>query len=117
VELHQHRNRGCHHISGVRSDQQVNFVDLDELRVEPRNVRGIALVVIEHKLDRPTEQTAFGIRVVAPNLQRAQHLFTDRRYGASERHTQADADRIVGFRRLRQDQRGGNEERSERPAQ
>ncbi len=117
VELHQHRNRRRHHIGGVRPDQQVDFVDLDKLGVELRHVRRIALVVVEHQLDLAAEQAAFGVDVVAPDLQRGQHLLADRRHGAGKRYAQADPDRIGGFGRVRVNQRADDQKRRCRAAQ
>jgi hypothetical protein len=83
----------------------VDFVDLDELGVELRNVRRVALIVVEHKLDRTPQQPALGIDVIAPDLQRGEHLLADRRDAAGERHGHADPDRVGGHRHGRQDQR------------
>ena len=113
--LHHDRNGGRHHIGRVRPDHQVDFVDVDQLGVELRHVRRIALVVIEHQLDRPPQQPALGVDVVAPDLQRGQHLLADRRHAAGQRHGHADPDRIGGLRHVRRhvrcDQRANGNQR------
>ena len=108
VVLHQHRNCRRHHVGRVGADQQIDFVDVDQLGIDPGHVLRIALVVIEHQLDRTAEQAAFGVDVVAPDLQRRQHLLADRRHAAGERHAQADPDRLGGLRRARQQQDAHN---------
>jgi hypothetical protein len=108
VELHQHRNGRRHHVGRVGPDQQVDFVDVDQFRIKPGHVLRIALVVVEYQLDRSSEQAAFGVDVVAPDLQRRQHLLADRRHAAGERHAQANPDRLGGFRRERQQQDANN---------
>ena len=74
VVRHHHGYRRRHHIGRVGADHQVDLVDLDELRVDRRHVGGVALVVVENQLDRPAEEPAFLVDIVAPDLQRGQNL-------------------------------------------
>jgi len=76
-----------------------------------RNVRGIALVIVEHKLNRPPQQAALRIDVVAPDLQSGEHLLADRRHAAGQCHAQANPDRLGGLRRIWQEKRAGDEQR------
>ncbi len=109
--LHQHRDCRSDHVGRVWADQQVDFVDIDQLGVDPRHVRRIALVVIEHKLDRAPEQPALGVDVVTPNLQRRQHLLAGRRHAAGQCHAEADPDRLRGIADIGECQRACDRQR------
>jgi hypothetical protein len=65
---------------GPRSD----LVDGNELRIESRHVAWVALVVVIDKLDRPAEESALGVHIVAPEFQRHQNLLAIRRDPAGE---------------------------------
>ncbi len=88
----RHRRRG--HVGGVRPEQQIDFVDVDELVVDTRHVRWIALIVVDNEFHRAAEEAALGVDVVAPQLKRKQKLFAVLRYPAGHRQAEADLDRF-----------------------
>jgi hypothetical protein len=107
--LHQHRYGRRHEIRAVGADDEIDLVDVDELRIDAGHVRRIALVVIEDELDRPPHHAALGIDVVAPDLQAEQKLLAVGRRAAGEVVAEADADRVRRARRQgkrQQDQSG-----------
>ena len=61
----------------------------------PGTVVGWTLVVVDDELDRPAEQTARGVHVAAPELERCQSRFASRRDTAGLRDAKSDADRLV----------------------
>jgi hypothetical protein len=77
VVLHDDRHRRRNHVGGIWPEEQVDLVDGDELR-KSRNVARVALVVVVDKLDRPAEQSALGVDVVAPEFKRHQNLLAIR---------------------------------------
>jgi hypothetical protein len=106
LALHQHGNGRRHHIGRVRADEEIDLVDLDQLRIDRRHVRGAALIVVVDELDRSAHQPAFGVDVVAPDLQCDQHLLADRGDAAGQRHAEPDLYGISGPRRqCKHDQR------------
>jgi Phage integrase family len=56
-------------------EQQIDFVDGDQLRVEGRDGVWIALIIVIRKLDRTAEEPALGVDIVAPEFERHQDLF------------------------------------------
>ena len=64
------RHRRRDEVGAVGAEQQVDFVDGDQLGVDVRHVRRRALVVVDDELDRAAEQPALGVDVVAPDLER-----------------------------------------------
>jgi hypothetical protein len=102
VVLHDHRHRRRYHVGGIGTEDQVDFVDGDELGVDAGHIRRVALVVIIDKLDRPPEQPALGVDVVAPKAKCNQKLLAVLRHAAGHGHAEADLDRLTGgSRRLR----------------
>ena len=98
------------HGGGVGADDQLDLVDVEQLRVDARHGRRVALVVVVDELDRPAEQPALGIDVLLPDLLGEQRGLAVGREPAGQRHAVADLDRLAG-RRLRR-QRAGAQGRS-----
>src|SRR5262249_44489663 len=80
------------------AEQQVDFVDGDELGIDVRHVRRRALVVVDDELDRAAEQPALGVDVVAPDLERGVDHLARCGARAGEREAHADPDRIAALR-------------------
>lgn len=57
-------------------------------------VVGIALVVVTDELDGTSQESAFGVDVIAPDFQRQKILLALGRNRAGERHAETDLDRI-----------------------
>ena len=98
VLLHDDRDHRGDHVGGVGPDQQVDLVDVDELRIDAGHVRRVALIVVAQEIDRAAEQPALRIDVVAPDLERDQELLADAGDAPRHRHAAADLDRLRGVR-------------------
>jgi hypothetical protein len=83
---------------GVGTDDQVDFVDVEQLRIDRRHLRGRALVVVVDELDRTAEEPALGVDIFFPNLLGEQRRFAVGRKPAGQRHAEADLDRLAGLR-------------------
>ena len=88
------RHRRHDKIGAVARNQQVDLVDVDQLRVDGRHQRRVALVVVIDQLDRPAEQAALGIDLVFPDLESEQPGLADDRKRAGQFHAEADLDRL-----------------------
>ena len=102
VVLHQHRDRRRHEVGAVGPDEEIDLVDIDQLRIDARHVRGIGLIVIEDELDRAAHEAALRVHVIAPDLEGEQELLAVGRRAAGQIIAEADADRIGGARRERE---------------
>jgi hypothetical protein len=103
---HDRHGGGGRH-GGIRTDHQVDLVDVHQLRIDARHRRRLALVVVEDELDRAPEQPALGIDLLFPDLHADQRLLAVRRQRAGQRHREADLDRLAllgGSRNRRQRQ-------------
>ena len=109
------RHRRRHEVGAVGTEQQVDFVDGDQLGVDARHVRRRALVVVDDELDRAAEQPALGVDVVAPDVERGVDHLARCGAGAGERKAHADPDRIAALRgRAREREQSSDERRGER---
>jgi hypothetical protein len=90
--FHQCDDRRRHHVRGVGTNGQVDFVHVDEFGVDAGHRRRAALVVVVDEFHGASEQSAFGIDVVAPDFERQQQLLAVDCDTASKRHAEADAD-------------------------
>ena len=106
VVARDRHGRRRQHRAGI-GDQQVDLVLGDELVVERRGGRGVALVVIGDELDRDLlverldVDAALGVLLVDPEFQRAVHRHRDRGEASGRRIERADLDlgrRIRGHR-------------------
>src|SRR5262249_15283994 len=79
-------------------DNEVAFVQLDELRVNRRDRRRVGLVVIMDQLDLAAEEAAFGVGFLLPNLGAEQRLLAVGRQRTSQRHAEADLDGVAALR-------------------
>ena len=93
--LHDHRHGGSRRDGGIGADDQIDFVDVEQLGVDARHRRGLALVVVIDELDRAPEQAALGVDLLLPDLHAEQRLLAVRRQRAGQRHGEADLDRLA----------------------
>jgi hypothetical protein len=96
VVLDHHRHGRCYRGAGIARDDEIDLVDIEELRIEARHRRRIALVVVPDELHWPAEEAAFGVDVFLPDLHGQQRRLADGGEPAGERHAKADGDRLVG---------------------
>ena len=87
----RHDRRGRHR--RVRREQQIDLVDIDQLGVDRRRLRGARLVVIDDQFDLAAEQPTLGIDIVAPDFDSEQRSLAAARKPAGLRHRHADLDR------------------------
>src|ERR1051326_2076916 len=86
----------------------VDMIDVEQLDIQARNVRRIALVVVEHQLHWAPEQSSPGIDVISPDVHRQNAGLADGRETASLRLGESDGDgRGVGGPRGSGDRAGG----------
>ena len=104
---HDDGHRRHDHVGAVAGDDQVDLIDLEQLGVERRNLRRVRLVVVVDELDRPAEQAALGIDVVAPDFHGDQGRLAAGTERPGERHGEADLDRLL-LREGRGDDEGGD---------
>src|SRR5215469_12500669 len=90
---HDSWKRRGHHVRSVRSNNQVDFVYIHQLRVDAGHGRGIGLIIVIDELHRPAEQAALGVDFLLPNLVAEQGLLAGARERAGLRHAEADLDR------------------------
>jgi hypothetical protein len=86
------------HGGGVRTEDEVDLVDVEQLRVDAGHRRGVRLVVVIDELDRTTEKTALGVDLLLPDFHAQQRLPAVGGKRASERHGEADRNRLPGGR-------------------
>ena len=101
VLLHDNRHRRRIQVGPVGAHHDVDFVDIEQLRVDARNVRRIGLVVVIDQFDLAAEQTALGVDFLLPDLRAEQRLLAVRRQRTGERHAKADLDRLAALRGCR----------------
>jgi hypothetical protein len=105
VVRYRDRHRRHDEIGAVARNQQVDFVDIDQLGVNGRHQRRVALVVVIDQLDRPPEQAALGIDLVFPDLEGEQPGLANDCKGPGQFHAKADLDRLCRLRRCRSSQK------------
>src|SRR5260221_399250 len=96
VALDHDRHCGRHHVGGVTGNGQVDLVDIDQLGIERRDRRRVALVVVIDQLDLTPQQPALRVDVILPDLHRQGCGFPDGGDPAGQRHAEADRDRLGG---------------------
>src|SRR5262245_10845333 len=112
---HGHHGRGRRH-RGIGPDDEIDLVDLEQLGVDARHWARRTLIVVVDELDWAPEQAALGVGLLLPDLHAQQRLLAVRRQRASQRHGEADLDRLPGrrlglCRRQEHGHRGRGEER------
>ena len=80
--LHHDGHGWRDHRGGVGRGDDIDLVDIDQLRIERGDVGRVALVVIGHQLHRAAEDAALGIHVLRPDLLRQQRRAAIRREAA-----------------------------------
>ena len=98
IMLLHRQDRRHDHVRSVRPDDQVDLVDFNQLGVDARNERWIALIVVVDEFDRPSEQPALGVDVILPDLYGEQDLLAVWRHRAGQSDAEADTDWIGGGR-------------------
>jgi hypothetical protein len=68
--------------------------------IDSRDAVGVALIVVVDELDRPIQQPALGIDVIAPDFERCQQLLAVCRDPAGQCHAESDLDRVRGVGRV-----------------
>ena len=96
--LHHDRHRRRDHVGGVAADHEIDFVDVDQLGVDARHRRRIALVIVVNELDRTPEQAALGVDLLFPDLHAEQRLLAVGGERTGQRHAEADLDRLARLR-------------------
>ena len=66
----RHRHRRRDQVGAVARNDEVDLVDVEQLCIDARHRSRVALVVVVDELDRPAQQSAFGVDVVPPDLHR-----------------------------------------------
>ena len=94
LALHHDGHRRRDLVGRIGRDDEVHLVDVEELRVDRRHRRRIALVVVIDELDRPAEQAALGIDVITPDLEGEQRALAAAGEAARRRHREPDLDRV-----------------------
>ncbi len=100
-QTHQHviardhdRHRGYREIGAVAGQRQIDLVDVEQLGVDARHQRGVALVVVVDELDRTPDEAALGVDVLLPHLIGGEDRLAVGGKPAGERHREADLDRV-----------------------
>ena len=99
--LHHDRHRRREHVGAVAADDEIDLVDIEQLGVDAGHGRRVGLVIVIDQLDRASEQAAFGVDVLLPNLLREQRRLAVGPRPPVMRHAVADLDRLAGLRRCR----------------
>jgi hypothetical protein len=81
-------------VSAVIAGDEVDLVDIEQLREDAGHRRRVALVVVVDQPDRPAEQPAIGVGLLFPDLHRQQRRLAARREPAGQTHSKADVDRL-----------------------
>ena len=87
----RHERRRRH--GRVGREQEIDLVDIQQLRIDRRGLRSARLVVIDDEFDLAAEQATLGVDVVAPDLDAEQRSLAAAGETAGLRHAHADLDR------------------------
>jgi len=98
VALNDDRHRGRDLRSRIGPDDEVDLVDVEQLGVDARHRRGIALVVVVDELDGTAQQPALGVDVLLPDLLGEQRRLSVGGEAAGHRHAETDLDRLSRLR-------------------
>ena len=96
---HDDRHRRRNFVGAVARHHQIHFVDLQKLGVDRRNLRRLRRVIVVDELDRATEQPAFLVGVIAPDLHRDERGLARAGETTGQRHAETDLDRFLGGER------------------
>ena len=77
----------------VGREQEIDLVDVQQLRVDRRGLGSARFVVIDDKFDLAPEQATPGVDIVTPDLDAEQRSLAAAREAAGLRHAHADFDR------------------------
>ncbi len=89
---HDRRDGRGHQVRPVWADDEVDLVDVEQLRVDAGHTVGFGLVIVIDELHRPAEQAALGIGFLFPDLGAEQRLLAGARERAGLCHAKADLD-------------------------
>ena len=91
--LDHHRQCRCGDVGAIGGDDEVDLVDIEQLRIDAGHQGRVGLVVVIDELDRAAEQPAFGIRILGPDLHCEQSRGAVDREPAGQWHAEANRDR------------------------
>jgi hypothetical protein len=89
---HDRRKGRGNHVRPIRPDDEVDFVDFNEFRVNARDGVWPGLIVVIDELDGPAKQATLGIDFFLPDLGAEQRLLAGARERTSLSHTETDLD-------------------------
>src|SRR6516162_7735671 len=81
-------------VGAIGSNQKVDFVDVDEFRVDRWFVRRRCLVIVINQLYWTTKQSTFAIYIVAPDFERDKKLLSIRPVRAGHPHAETHSNRL-----------------------
>ena len=67
VVLHRERYRRGDEGRAVAAVDEIDFIDVEELGVDRRHIRRIALIVVVNQFDLPSQQATLGIDILGPH--------------------------------------------------
>ena len=92
--LNGDRQRSCDHIRRITAYDQIDLIDFEQFRVQRRNIRWVALIVVVNRLDGTAKQPALGVHIVLPDFHAGQCGFAVRGELTGLRDTKADRNRF-----------------------
>ncbi len=113
VVLDHDRHRRRQQVGAIIAGNQIDLVDIEQLRKDAGHRRRVALIVVIDQLHRPAQEAALGVGLLLPDLHPQQGRLAAGRQPAGQPHAEADLDRLGGARRQQargaQQQRGGEQ--------
>ena len=95
---HHNRHRRRNFVGAVTGNDQVHFVDVQQLGIDARHFCRLCRIVVIDELHLPSQQTARLIRVFAPDFHGDKRCFPGARKTAGQRHAEADLKRLRSAR-------------------
>src|SRR5262249_32109825 len=96
--VHDDRNCRGEDIGAVAADDDVDFVDIEQLAVNARHRRRVALVVVVNELHGSPDKTALGVGFLDPYFHREQRGFPVWPERTGLRNAKTDLDRLLVLR-------------------
>src|SRR5215469_3552675 len=81
-------------VGAIRSNEKVDFVDIDEFGIDRRFICWRCLIIVVNQLDWTPKQPPFLIHIVTPDLKRDEKLLSIRPVGAGHPHAEAHFYRV-----------------------
>jgi len=95
---HGHRHGGGNLRRGIAADDQIDLVDIEQLRIDRGHFGRLALVVVIDELHRPPEQATLRVDVGLPDLHGDERHLAVGGERTGKRHAEPDLDRLLGRR-------------------